>query len=62
MNLIDFNVTELLSEPIQVDRDWGSYWKVRARYWDDAGENEKWLTALTEEGIMKIQPGYVGQH
>ena len=62
MNLIDFHVIEVLSDPIRVDREWGSYWKVYVKYCDDGGETEDWLTQLTQEGIMKIQPGYIGQH
>lgn len=62
MNLIDFHVTEVLSEPVKVERDWGTYWKVLVKYWDDGGETEDWLTQPTEEGIRNIKPGYVGQH
>lgn len=62
MNLIDFHVTEVLSEPILVERDWGSYWKVLVKYNDDGGETEDWLIQPTEELICRIKPGYIGQH
>jgi len=62
MNLIDFHVTNVLSEPILVERDWGSYWKVLVRYQDDAGETEDWLCQPTGELIREIKPGYIGQH
>lgn len=62
MNLIDFHVTEILSEPVKVERDWGTYWKVLVKYWDDGGKSEKYLTVYSEESARAIKPGYVGQH
>lgn len=63
MNLIDFHVTKILSEPEQVHADWGTYWKVLVEYWDDGGDDQqKVLTGSTEGFIKSIQPGYVGQH
>lgn len=62
MNLIDFHVTEVLSEPIRVDVDWGTYWKVQVSYWDDGGNDQvKWVTG-TENFVKNIRIGYVGQH
>lgn len=62
MNLIDFHVTEVLSEPLKVEQDWGSYWKLHLKYWDDAGEITEWKIFLTEEEALRVKPGYVGQH
>jgi len=62
MNLIDFHVIEVLSEPILVECDWGVYWKVLAKYWDDSGTYIDWLSLCSEEAIREIKPGYIGQH
>lgn len=61
MNLIDFYVTEVLSEPVLVEQDWGSYWKVLVKFRDDGGTSVKYLTG-TEKFVKSIQAGYVGQH
>ncbi len=62
MNLIDYYVTEVLSEPVKVERDWGSYWKVKVKYQDYGEEVTDWIIAPTEEDARKIVVGYVGQH
>ena len=62
MNLIDYYVTEILSEPVKVERDWGSYWKVKVKYQDYGEEATGWLTAPTEEDARKIVVEAVHQH
>jgi len=61
MNLVDFHVTKILSEPIKVEREWGTYWKIEVEYWDDGGSGQTtWLTC--SETAEEIYVGYIGQH
>lgn len=69
MNLIDYHVTKVLSEPIrrQVFLEDGSldleYWKVKVEYSDDGGNGqEKWESFGSEEAALAVCVGYVGQH
>ena len=62
MNMIDYYVTEVLSEPVKVERDWGNYWKVKVKYYDYGAEVTGWFSTNTKEDAQKIVVGYVGQH
>lgn len=64
MNLIDFHVTEVLSEPVKKTTSCGmEYWLTPVVYWDDGGDNQKKeVMSFSQEHAESIKPGYVGQH
>lgn len=63
MNLIDFTVTKVLSEPVQHIYPDVSYWSILVEYYDDGMKHrQKTISMSTLEEILKVEPGYVGQH
>lgn len=69
MNLIDYQVTKVLSEPIhrQLFLEDGTldfeYWKVEIEYSDDGGDGQtKWESFGSEKAAKAVRVGYVGQH
>lgn len=69
MNLIDYQVTKVLSEPKHVQWFYEDgrldveYWKVEIEYSDDGGDGQtKWESFGSEETALAVCVGYIGQH
>lgn len=69
MNLIDYQVTKVLSEPkhVQYFFDDGvldfEYWKVLIEYSDDGGDGQtKWKSFSTRQSAEAVHVGMIGQH
>lgn len=62
MNLCDYYVKEVLSEPTFIDRykeDGVTWWEVEVSYiYDNGVEKETALTFDTKEGAEKVKKGY----
>ena len=62
MNLIDFTVTKICTEPVKNVWPDITYWTMLVEYKDEGGDGYKQLSAKTEEELMGVKVGYVGQH
>lgn len=62
MNLIDFTVTKICTEPVKNVWPDITYWTMIVEYEDDGGACYKQLSAKTEEELKSINVGYVGKH
>jgi hypothetical protein len=58
MNLIDYEVLEVLSEPIQTTYGW----IVKCIIVDEGGKEETNIFFTTREKALEIKKGYIGQH
>ena len=62
MNLIDGDVTKLLSEPYKESFRDTSWWAVDVEYEDDGGTSITKLTFSTEEEANMVDVGYTFLH
>lgn len=64
MNLIDFHVTKVLSNPEKKTSESGKeYWLTEVEYWDDGGSGQKMkVMTFSEDQAKMVVAGYVGQH
>lgn len=69
MNLIDYEVTKVLTLPEHVQYFFPDgaleleYWKVEVEYSDDGGDGQvKWEVFSTKEAAQAVCIGYIGQH
>jgi len=62
MNLIDAEVTRMLSGPYKEVYQNNTWWSVDIEYVDDGGHSQKKLTFGTEEKAKRVNVGYQFTH